>query len=88
MAKRSQTENGGLAGGVTPEERQRMIAEAAYYRALQRGFSGGSAEDDWVQAEREINSALLQSSSALRSKSRRTGARAPEQRSTREAKNA
>lgn len=40
-------------------ERQRMIAEAAYYRALHRGFSAGSAEDDWLQAEQDINNALL-----------------------------
>ena len=44
---------------VTPEDRQQMIAEAAYYRALQRGLSGGDPVDDWLQAEQEINNALL-----------------------------
>lgn len=83
MAKRSQTANGSLDASVTPEERHRMIAEAAYYRALQRGFSGGSAEDDWAEAEREINSTLLQSSSSHR-KSRPT---VRTQRPTSEAKN-
>jgi hypothetical protein len=43
---------------VTTEERHRMITEAAYYLAERRGFSGGSAEDDWLQAEREIDRAL------------------------------
>lgn len=43
---------------VAPEDRQRMIAEAAYYRALQRGFSEGDPVDDWLQAEQEINNAL------------------------------
>jgi hypothetical protein len=44
---------------VTTEVRQRMIAEAAYYRALQRGFNGGDPVDDWLQSEREIDGALL-----------------------------
>ena len=44
---------------VTPEDRERMVAEAAYYRALQRGLSGGDPVDDWLQAEQEINNALL-----------------------------
>lgn len=38
----------------TPEDYQRMVAEAAYYRALERGFQGGDPVDDWLQAEREI----------------------------------
>ncbi|MGH8744464.1 MAG: DUF2934 domain-containing protein [Burkholderiales bacterium] len=44
---------------VTPEDRERMVAEAAYYRALQRGRSGGDPVDDWLHAEQEINNALL-----------------------------
>lgn len=47
---------------VTADERYRMIAEAAYYRALHRGFHGGSAEDDWFQAEQQINKELLDAS--------------------------
>ena len=35
-----------------------MIAEAAYFRAQQRGFSGGDPLDDWLAAERQINQAL------------------------------
>ncbi|HJQ62519.1 MAG TPA: DUF2934 domain-containing protein [Burkholderiales bacterium] len=31
-----------------------MIAEAAYYRAQQRGFSAGGEVDDWLAAEREV----------------------------------
>ncbi|MEQ1440345.1 DUF2934 domain-containing protein [Fontimonas sp. SYSU GA230001] len=37
------------------ELRERMIAEAAYYRALNRGFNGGDPNDDWFAAEREID---------------------------------
>lgn len=40
------------------DERQRMIAEAAYYRAMMRGFQNGDPADDWLAAEREINRLL------------------------------
>lgn len=43
---------------ILPEERQRMIAEVAYFRAMQRGFNGGDPVDDWLVAEREINRLL------------------------------
>jgi Protein of unknown function (DUF2934) len=88
MAKRSHALNGSLDASITPEVRHRMIAEAAYYRALQRGFSGGSAEDDWVQAEQEINSTLLGSSSSSRRKPQRTGAQTQRERPSGEPKNA
>lgn len=35
--------------------RQRMIEEAAYYRAEQRGFIPGGELRDWLEAEKEIN---------------------------------
>lgn len=38
--------------------RREMIAEAAYHRALRRGFRGGSALDDWLAAEAEIDAML------------------------------
>lgn len=37
------------------EERYKMIAEAAYRLAEQRGFQENKAMDDWLQAEAEIN---------------------------------
>lgn len=43
---------------VTAEERWRMIAEAAYYRAEHRGFVGGDMADDWLQASAEIDNML------------------------------
>lgn len=43
---------------VSAEERQRLIAEAAYFRAQRRGFAGGDPLDDWLNAERQINQAL------------------------------
>jgi hypothetical protein len=39
---------------VSPEERRRLIAEAAYYRAQQRGFCGGDPIQDWLEAEAEV----------------------------------
>ena len=39
---------------VSEEQRQSMIAEAAYYRAEQRGFQSGDPVEDWLAAEREI----------------------------------
>jgi len=44
--------------GISPEDRLRMIEQAAYFRAQQRGFSGGDPVEDWLAAEREINRQL------------------------------
>jgi hypothetical protein len=43
---------------VSAEERQRLIAEAAYFIAERRGFAGGSPDEDWRQAEAEVDSRL------------------------------
>jgi len=40
------------------EERQRTIAESAYYLAEQRGFQGDMALDDWLRAESEVDTRL------------------------------
>src|SRR4051812_15107771 len=42
-----------------PELRRAMIAEAAYYRAEQRGFEPGRDFEDWCAAETDIDSQLL-----------------------------
>ena len=44
---------------ISPEERYRMIAEAAYYRAQRRGFQGGDTARDWNEAEAAIDAMLL-----------------------------
>ncbi len=41
---------------VPSGERQAMIAQAAYYIAERRGFELGHELEDWLCAEREINS--------------------------------
>ncbi len=50
--------NGGTT--ISAEERQAMIAEAAYFRAERRGFEPGYERDDWLAAERDIERALPQ----------------------------
>jgi len=40
--------------------RRQYIAERAYCRAEQRGFTGGNPEQDWLEAEREVDAQLLQ----------------------------
>lgn len=40
------------------QDYQEMIAEAAYYKAEQRGFVAGLEDDDWLAAENEIHSML------------------------------
>jgi hypothetical protein len=40
---------------MSQDELRGMIAEAAYYRALERNFSGGAEQDDWLMAEQEIH---------------------------------
>ena len=48
---------------TTTEQRYRMIAEAAYFRAQRQGFCGNPAQD-WIDAEAEINQTLLHAEQA------------------------
>ena len=45
---------------VTLEEREQLIREAAYLRAEQRGFVGGSPDEDWRMAQQEVDQRLAQ----------------------------
>jgi hypothetical protein len=40
------------------EDRRRLIAEAAYYRAERRGFAPGQELEDWLAAEIEVDALL------------------------------
>jgi len=40
------------------EDHYKMVAEAAYYLAEQRGFATGHELDDWLCAEAEVNNRL------------------------------
>lgn len=42
--------------GVAQISNEEIIAVAAYYLAERRGFSSGQELDDWLQAEKEIES--------------------------------
>ena len=61
MTKKVSTKNESIphAQPTTPVERERRIAVAAYYCALQRGFAEGDPTTDWLQAEQEIDAELL-----------------------------
>jgi Protein of unknown function (DUF2934) len=48
----------GVGLPVSREERWRMVAEAAYYRARQRDFAAGDEVADWLQAERDVDAQL------------------------------
>jgi hypothetical protein len=39
---------------ISQEELRRLISEAAYYRAKQRGFAPGHELEDWIAAEAEV----------------------------------
>jgi len=43
---------------VSAEQRRAMIAEAAYLKAAERGFSGGDPVADWLDSEREVDALL------------------------------
>jgi hypothetical protein len=41
--------------GGEPLSREERIRLQAYYRAERRGFNGGSEQEDWLEAEREVD---------------------------------
>lgn len=40
---------------ISPEERWKMIAIAAYLKAEKRGFEAGGEFQDWAEAEQEVD---------------------------------
>ncbi len=44
----------GAGPSISAQERQRLIARAAYFRAEKRGFAPGSELQDWIEAEAEV----------------------------------
>ena len=51
---------------ISSQDRRRMIAEAAYFQAERRNFEGGDPNEDWYQAEREIDQLLARYAPAER----------------------
>ena len=43
---------------ITPEERWKMVAVAAYHRAEKRNFEPGNELQDWTESENEIDKFL------------------------------
>lgn len=46
---------------LTADEKNRMIAQAAYYRYEKRGRTGGYSVEDWLAAEEEVEKHLRDS---------------------------
>jgi Protein of unknown function (DUF2934) len=45
---------GGFRAQTSSEDTRRQIAEAAYFRAKERGFEPGHELEDWIEAESEV----------------------------------
>ncbi|MCU7806715.1 MAG: DUF2934 domain-containing protein [Candidatus Thiodiazotropha sp. (ex Semelilucina semeliformis)] len=43
---------------ISPEQRLDMITTAAYYIAERHGFTPGRSDEDWQEAERQIDEML------------------------------
>ena len=56
----SAEKNSDILHPVTPEQRYHYVEVAAYYIAEKRGFDAGSTEEDWAQAELEIDRLLAE----------------------------
>lgn len=54
----SRTPAADAASGNYDCPREQMIAEAAYFRAEQRGFAPGNEMSDWLEAEADVESVL------------------------------
>lgn len=39
---------------LSAQERERFVAQAAYFRAEKRGFAPGCELQDWIEAEAEV----------------------------------
>ncbi len=49
------------SAGISQEHREHMIAEAAYYMAVDRHFQNGDPTHDWLQAQKVIDSKIKSS---------------------------
>jgi hypothetical protein len=45
---------------IDPDARRQLVAAEAYFRAERRGFTAGNELEDWVAAERAVDSRLAQ----------------------------
>jgi Protein of unknown function (DUF2934) len=49
---------------IDPDVRRKLVAAEAYFRAERRGFAAGNELEDWVAAERAVDSRLAQTQAA------------------------
>jgi hypothetical protein len=49
---------GNTRAELSPEEVYRLIQEAAYFKAKERGFAPGGEVQDWIEAEAEVRRRL------------------------------
>jgi Protein of unknown function (DUF2934) len=61
---RPQSFTGNARADISPDELRKLVSEAAYYRAKQRGFTPGHELEDWIQAEAEVMRRVSSRSSA------------------------
>lgn len=54
LAKGAPESRANVAPNISVEERERLVARAAYFRAEKRGFAPGFELQDWVEAEAEV----------------------------------
>lgn len=47
-----------LGKSVSPEQRWKLIADAAFFKAENRGFAPGGEVADWLAAEMEVDALL------------------------------
>ena len=57
-ARKRSAESQTAGAKIVPEQRQELIAQAAYFIAERRGFVPGNELEDWLQAEAEIEACL------------------------------
>lgn len=48
-----------MQGAISPEQRENMIREAAYFRYVEHGSVPGHDLDDWLAAEAEVSSGAV-----------------------------
>jgi hypothetical protein len=54
-SKQAKAEDRPVGGSsISAQERERFVAQAAYFRAEKRGFAPGYELQDWIEAEAEV----------------------------------
>ena len=57
------------SAGIDPEVRRQLVAAEAYFLAQRRGFASGNELEDWIAAERVVDSRLEEQALTIGGKS-------------------